>query len=263
MTGLKVLDRSARALVTDAYLAGDAIVDFGKYEREPARAVRLEPLEAVLAHAMREFDADPVASDKWLAPRLHAALRLTRRETADRNLWSYLALVPFERYVRWRFANVPAERFIGAENNHALGRLWWGAELLRNGPAYDDVVTAFKIQDIPNTGFRFDAFHHRPLAVAVVRVLGAWRGGEPATGREANKLLKAINMELVTVALDADIPAPNGAMDSSWLTTVADPDALIGDALPVGPADSIVPAELLDSAVELVKKVAEDIKLAG
>lgn len=261
MASLRVLDPAARRLVTEAFLTGEASADFAKYEREHARPVRLDALEAVIGHAIGEFGEDPVSSDKWLAPRLHAALRLSRREAADRNMWAYLALVPFESYVRWRFPNVPAERFNGAENNHALGRLWWGAELLRNGASYDDVVSGFRIQDIPNTGFRLDAFHHRPLAVAVVRVLAGWRDGEPATGRQANKLLKAINLELVTLALDADIAAPDGATDNAWLNTAPDPNALLHDDLPEGPLDSVLSAEALTAADELVRAIAAEIDL--
>ena len=170
---LKTLDQAARNLVTSAFLTEGIEVDFTRFERDFPRPVALEPLARVLEHAMAEFDEPPEA-DRWLGPRVHAALRLTRREASDRGLWSYLGLVPFQDYVRWRFTNAPNTRFVGPPHDHALGRLWWGGELLRNGADYTDVVTGMHIQDIPNS-FRFDVFHRRALAIAAVRVLGTWR----------------------------------------------------------------------------------------
>jgi hypothetical protein len=256
---LKALDHAARSLVTSAFLREGIDVDFTRFERDFPRLVPLEPLARVLEHAMAEFE-DPPGADKWLGPRVHAALRLTRREASDRGLWSYLGLVPFQQYVRWRFTAVPDTRFMGPPHDHALGRLWWGAELLRNGPDYTDVVTGLHIQDIPNS-FRFDVFHRRPLAVAAVRVLGTWRDGEPATGRQANELLQAMNMALVTLATDADIPDHEAEIDEVWLTTAPDANSLVADDLPTGPDDGSVPNAVLAAATELVTDIATDIDL--
>jgi hypothetical protein len=256
---LKRLDHGARSLVTSAFLTEGVPVDFTRYVRDFDRNVQLDALSKVLEHAMVEFD-DPPEADKWLGPRVHAALRLTRREASDKAVWSYLGLVPFQDYVRWRFANAPGPRFVGPPHDHALGRLWWGGELLRNGPDYADVVTGLHIQDIPNS-FRFDVFHRRPLAVAAVRVLGTWRDGDPATGRQANKLLQAMNMALVTLAIDADIPDPGTDTDETWLMTPPDPDRLVFPDLPAGPNDGPLSDEALAKATELVEAIATDIKL--
>jgi hypothetical protein len=214
----------------------------------------------VLTHATEHF-ADPPEADRWLAPRVHAALRVTRREAADKSLWGYLGVVRFENYVRWRFKDAPASRFIGPPHDQAIGRLWWGAELLRNGAAYDDVVTGFRIQDIPNS-FRFDIFHRRPLALAAVRVLGTWRDGEPATGRQANRLLQAMNMEIVTLAVDAELPDEALDDDESWLEQTPRTEDLLDETLPEGPSDSPVREETLRRAIELVHSIATDIALS-
>ena len=256
---LKTLDRGARSVVTDAFLTEGIQVDFTGFERDFPRPVALGPVSRVIEHAMTEFD-DPPEADRWLAPRVHAALRLTRREASQTGLWSYLGLVPFQHYVRWRFVNAPATRFVGLPHDHAMGRLWWGGELLRNGPDYTDVVGGMHIQDIPNS-FRFDVFHRRPLAVAAARVLGTWRDGSPATGRQANRLLQAMNMELVTLAIDADIPDVGAQTDEGWLSTAPDPAALVSDGLPSGPDDEPVPDHLLAAATELVTAIATDIEL--
>ena len=259
---LKTLDRAARRLVTDSFLEGRSGVDFSAHERDFPRQVSLDALEKVLRHAMAEFDKDPVQADRWLAPRVHAALRITRREAADRGVWAYLGLVPFIAYVRWRFAKRAPERFFGAENNHALGRLWWGAELVRNGSEYADVVTAFRMQDVPNTWLRLDAFHQRPLAIAAVRVLGTWRNGGPASGDEVNALAKALNLELVTLAVDADIPDAGSPGDDGWVSSEPDATRLVADDLPTGPADKPVPEEMVLAATSLLNEIAAEIELS-
>lgn len=70
------------------------------------REIGLGPLRAVVAHAMRRLA--PEASDAWLAPRMHATVRLTRREAADLRAWHDRAAVALPDYVRWRWRD-PAE----------------------------------------------------------------------------------------------------------------------------------------------------------
>src|SRR6476620_9825542 len=118
---LKTLDHAARNLVTTAFLTEGIQADFTPFEHDFPRPVDLDPLSRLLEHAMAEFN-DPPAADQWLAPRVHASLRLTRREASDKNLWSYLGLVQLQEYVRWRFANAPESRFVGSPHDHAVGR---------------------------------------------------------------------------------------------------------------------------------------------
>lgn len=64
---------------------------------------RLEPIRDLVDDALFEFrDETPSRADAWLAPRLHATLRLTRAEAADRALWNYLAFAVAPDYVVWR-----------------------------------------------------------------------------------------------------------------------------------------------------------------
>jgi hypothetical protein len=260
-TELKTLALTAHTLVTEAFRKGVASIDFSPYEQPFDRDVDLSPTASLLEHAMSVF-AEPVRSDAWLAPRLHSALRLTRREAAQRGVWSYLGLVAFPHYVRWRFASAEAERFHGKDNNHALGRLWWTAELVRNGPDYTDVATALRMQDVPNTWLRLDAFHHRPTAIAAVRFMGGLRAGGPASSDEVNLIAKGLNLELMTLALDASVPDSGpGEGDDAWLTEGADAAILLEDALPVGPADAPVDDDAIATATELLRRVAGDVGL--
>src|SRR4051794_11847324 len=105
--------RSGDDLVLDAY--DDTVEDFG-------REVDIAEARAVLSEAMHRYDpTDPVGrtrSDGWLAPRLHATLRLTPREASDQTVWHFLAMKAFPTYVVWRWkdredAIVPVNRYLG------------------------------------------------------------------------------------------------------------------------------------------------------
>lgn len=84
----------------------------------------VEPIRSLVEDAMFEFRADRTRADAWLAPRLHATLRLTRREAADKRLWNHIALAVAPDYVVWRHlseptANKPGRR-VAAERFRVL-----------------------------------------------------------------------------------------------------------------------------------------------
>src|SRR2546430_2753608 len=100
MPTLKLLARGARGEIMPAFLEGTAGVDVGRYVSVFHRDVDLAPLERVVEEATTRFaDHAAEASDAWLAARVHATLRLSRREAADASLWAYLAVVAFPDYV--------------------------------------------------------------------------------------------------------------------------------------------------------------------
>lgn len=63
---------------------------------------RTQPVRELLDEAMNRFEGKRAAADGWLAPRLHATLRMTRSEAANDELWNFLALVVAPDYVVWR-----------------------------------------------------------------------------------------------------------------------------------------------------------------
>src|SRR4051794_29168333 len=94
------------------------------------RSVEITALRKVVEYSSAEFDAPKGSAwDSWLAPRVHAALRLSPREAADPAIWRWLALYAFPDYVRKRWPNPTADRFVGPINKQAIARLWWGAEM--------------------------------------------------------------------------------------------------------------------------------------
>ncbi|MFD4942352.1 DUF6339 family protein [Streptomyces sp. NPDC058409] len=231
---------------------------------EESRA-ELEPVRDLVDDAMHGFrDGKPTAADAWLAPRLHATLRLSRREAADRRFWNYLALGVAPDYVVWRHLSEPkkdgelpkvaADRFRGSAYKQAFARLWWAAELFRDGSDYAPVVTVCTNQDMLNTSLRLDVIDHRPTAQAMVRLI---ERGTVRTGRDVNALAAAINASAATLMYD--VVAPDAERDGqpllAWIEAAESAPAVPRRTLPDGPNEEKAPetsvAALVDHFAEL------------
>ncbi|MET9563185.1 DUF6339 family protein [Streptomyces tauricus] len=215
---------------------------------------RLRPVRDLIDDVMHKFRDDerpPTAADAWLAPRLHATLRLTRREAADARLWSYLALGVAPDYVVRRHLpatprkdggarSVARARFRGPHYTQAFARLWWAAELFRNGPDYSPVVIACGNQDMLNTALRMDVVDHRPTALALVRLI---EREVIRTGREANALASAVNASAATLMYD--VVAQDSERDAEplrdWIAAAEGASPVGRNTLPEGPQEERAP----------------------
>ncbi|MFF5635059.1 DUF6339 family protein [Streptomyces sp. NPDC012825] len=218
----------------------------------------VEPLRSLLEDAMHEFGGSKTRADGWLAPRLHATLRLTRREAADRRLWTHFALAVAPDYVAWRHAStstskINSERFKGAPDRQCFSRLWWAAEMFRNGSDYSPVETACGTQELIHSALRRGLVDHRPTAQALVGVLK--RG--IATGREIEGLMVAISAAGATLVYDAlaeDEPRDPEAL-RQWIAEAEKAPSVPRHTLPKGPQEEPVSEEtvrrLTDYFVEL------------
>jgi hypothetical protein len=121
----------------------------------------------------------------------------------------------------------------------------------------------FAVQDIPNTWLRLDAFHHRPTALAALRVLARLNNGSLATSDQVNALAKAFNLALTTSVLEA--VADNSAGDSHALDRwIAEgPGAVLEDGLPSGPDDGVIPEDAIAAVEELLTRVANESGVGG
>ncbi|WP_330238908.1 DUF6339 family protein [Streptomyces sp. NBC_00525] len=218
--------------------------------REEARGA-LQPVRDLVDDAMHAFrDEKVTAADAWLAPRLHATLRLTRREAADRRLWNYLALGVAPDYVVWRHTTEPrkerdvpkaaATRFRGASYTQAFARLWWAAELFRNGSDYGPVATVCAHQDMLNTALRLAVIDHRPTAQALVKLIDS---ATVRTGREINALAQAVNASAATLMYDVIAPdvERDGRATARWIEGGEWAPAVPRRALPEGPDEERAP----------------------
>ncbi|MET8156720.1 DUF6339 family protein [Sphaerisporangium sp. NPDC005289] len=219
-----------------------------------------EPVRQLFDEAMKRFTpAERTSADAWLAPILHATLRLTRREASDPRIWNHLAVRMAPDYVYWRHlsrgnpASVARTRLIGPFHSQAFARLWWAAELFRDGPDYKPVVLACGNQDVLNTVLRLDVILHRPTAQAIIRLLGT---GVIRTGRQVNLLAQVVNTAGSTLSYEALAPDDPRDADAyrDWieeLTSVLVPY----DSLPTGPPDGRARPTSVDYLATLFKKL--------
>jgi hypothetical protein len=247
MSELKGLTAGVRVLVSDENFRNGSqpaveyelyLVDLGL-----GRKVSLAPLRAVLAEGRKRHSTKWSDSDGWLASRIHATLRLTRREAADRRLWAYLNVAAFPDHVRWRWLDpddpdsaVPIDRFLGEDSKNHLGRLWWGAELTRNGGDYSRTEKAFRNSRFSVSWQVLDMMHHRPAALAIIDFLEQFNDGKGATDSQGSRMARALNAALRTLALDAVVmnPEPDTEAFLEWLNEPIDETKMMDD-LPKGP----------------------------
>ena len=126
----------------------------------------------------KRFQPFDTALDADLAPRLHRALKLTRREAADVGLWRFLTVVARPDFVRHRWENkswaTMRTRFLRPgtrPDSNALGRLWWMAELTRADSDYSLTARMLKSQSLANAIFVRSLSYYQPAVVALVDTL--------------------------------------------------------------------------------------------
>ncbi|WP_367574450.1 DUF6339 family protein [Streptomyces griseoaurantiacus] len=252
------------------YIALNKITEPVEATGARAEVVAVRDLVDDVMHLYRE-DARTKA-DAWLAPRLHAALRLSRREAADSGLWNFLALAVAPHYVVWRHLPtkgrddlppmVTASRFSGAHYTQAFSRLWWAAELFRNGSDYRPVQVACGNQDVLNTVLRLDIIDHRPTAQALIRLVAE---GKVGTGREVNALAVVTNAAASTLMYDVlaeDDEWDGGAFDA-WVEEADSAPPVPRRILPAGPDDGPVPSSAVDALAERFEQFFEDAAVRG
>ncbi|OKJ90895.1 hypothetical protein AMK31_00780 [Streptomyces sp. TSRI0107] len=217
------------------------------------------PIRELLDKAMERFDDNRTAADGWLAPRLHATLRMTRAEAGDARLWNHLAMLVAPDYVVWRHKGneiAQSSRFSGPHYTQCFSRLWWVAELFRDGPDYRPVEVACSVQDVLNTTLRLDVIDHRPTAQALVRVLGDLiAAGKPRPGDHVNALSSAVNAAGSTLVYDVLAPDTPQLVEELQDWIAEDAPAVPWDSLPKGPNDGSVPVTSVEALLPLFENL--------
>ncbi|KQX78831.1 DUF6339 family protein [Streptomyces clavifer] len=269
---------AADPFLTEELLRGEQVhggIDLAKVvEPLPEDDARwlVEPIRSLVEDAMFEFQGDRTRADAWLAPRLHATLRLTRREAADKRLWNHLALAVAPDYVAWRHLSEPtakrperriaAERFRGPADRQCFSRLWWAAELFRNGSDYEPVEAACGNQDLIHTLLRMDLIDHRPTAQALVRLL---QNEHVATGRGIIGLSTAINAAGAT--LTYDVLGPDEPRDPArlrdWIAEAGSAPPVQRHELPKGPDEDPAPEESVVTLTDYFADLFETAPVRG
>ncbi|WIV60602.1 DUF6339 family protein [Amycolatopsis nalaikhensis] len=225
---------------------------------------RTEPLRELFDEAMRRFVNRRTAADGWLAPRLHATLRLSRAEAAQDELWNFIALLIAPDYVVWRHRGkkvAPASRFSGLHYTQAFARLWWAAELFRDGEDYRTVETACRVQEIFNSTMRLDVIDHRPTALTIVRIVQAMLDAKtPRPGDHVHALSSAINLAGSTLVFEALAPDPGPDPEGieAWIAGAEIAPQVPWDRLPDGPDDGAVAESGIRTLLPLFEQLGKD-----
>ncbi|MCC3767193.1 DUF6339 family protein [Streptomyces sp. UNOC14_S4] len=221
--------------------------------------------------AMERFDGRPTQADAWLAPRLHATIRMTRAEAAEPELWAFLAMVVAPDYVVWRHKGTagkdgssPAatvDRFFGPHYKQAFARLWWAAEMFRDGEDYRPVVVACGTQDMVNSVLRLSVIDHRPTARALVRVLENLTAVNASVlGDRMNAVSSAVNAAGSTLMYE--VIAPDSRLDvedlMAWIKAAEDEVPVDEESLPDGPNDGAVPRAAVDTLTRYFEELAAE-----
>ncbi|UGQ13480.1 DUF6339 family protein [Yinghuangia sp. ASG 101] len=239
---------------------------------DPSARWDTAPVRELLDHATARFASNRADADAWLAPRLHATMRMTRSEAADKDLWAYLAMIVAPDYVLWRHTPVGGEdtrrpvvqasRFVGGSSVQAFARLWWAAEMCRDGADYRPVEVACGNQDFLNTALRLGIMDHRPTALAVVRVMeNLTSAGAPRPGDQVNALCKAIGIAGSTLMYEVIGPdeLPNDAELLAWIDEADSAPPVAWDRLPDGPDDGTAPTASVDALTHLFEDLNEHL----
>lgn len=231
---------------------------------------RTAPVRELLDKAMQRYADSRTNADAWLAPRLHATLRLTRAEAADSRLWNFLAILVAPDYVVWRHKSKEGEkltaaaRFSGIHYIQTFARLWWAAELFRNGEDYRPAEIACQVQDFFNSTLRLDVIDHRPTALAIARIVERLISeGATPVGDHVNALSSAVNAAGSTLIYD--VLAPDDPVDeearASWIAEAAEMPPVPWERLPYGPPDGAVSKTAVEALVPLFEQMLTDAPL--
>ena len=149
----------AHGLVTEPLATGaldrHPLAAYERFLDESDQALDLEDLDhaldAIIAITARH---DP-AIERLAAPAVHRALPLSRREAAQPGVWRYLAVVRRPDLVRHRWAveawTTTRTRYWSPGLRHdsnVFSRLWWIAELTRDGRDYTLTERVFSRQTL-------------------------------------------------------------------------------------------------------------------
>lgn len=182
----------------------DGTEPLSDYEVDFVRPVPLEPLDQSMnAFAGRDLRA---SDDAAMAIAVRAALPLSAREAADRNLWWWLTLRRYPTIVRRRWLkaadddspSLSRERMLGQVNRNAFARLWWGAEMVRSLPNSEGYTRLmFKNQDL------FEAIIGRRLGRYPEALRVILDELSPLQGKPAREIVRDLRFLLSTLVLEA------------------------------------------------------------
>jgi len=140
----------------------------------------------------------------WVATRCKMTRwRMFADEAADEGVWRFLAVVVRPQFVRHRWENptfaLARSRFWGfgtRPDSNTFSRLWWIAELTREGRDYSLTERVLAHQSLANLIFTRSFCEHRPCVEACVEVF------EPLTPEAMERAARDLHHGLSTRVLE-------------------------------------------------------------
>ena len=172
--------------------------------RDPAALVELEAFDEAVDRALRDTPRHDPALDARLAPAVHRALALSRRDAADPGVFRYLTVVHRPDLIRhrWEARSWPTMRSRfwrpgTRPDSNTVARLYWIAELSRVGDDYSRTERLLARQPLVNNLFTRELCAYGPLVEAWLDVL------EEAPGPLLERCVRDLSRRLSTVVLEA------------------------------------------------------------
>ena len=222
----RLVDEARSALLSREFLRGElryAPEDLQVWTEPVPEPVDLAPVRDLVREVVRTTEAGSAAADVAAAPRLRKVLPISRRLAADPGVWRFVAVAVAADLVRhrWPVRTLAAtrQRFWRAGVRHdsnAIGRLWWIAELTRDGDDFSLATRVLGNANLATTLFARRLGWHRPVVEGFVRFFS--RPGAPSVEATVPRfsaavgtcLLDALGAEDVVALLERIARRPSG-----------------------------------------------------
>ena len=159
-----------------------------------------------------EYERGDASIDAAVAGEVRKHLNLTREQAAHDGVWRYLAVVEFPKFVRyrWPYPDPKSNRsFDSAKAKYlkhsrdlyeqAFVRLWWIAELTRDGDDYNLTRVALSKQELANDVFdRGFARYPEAVRATVEELADANSNVVSRTTTKFNHALSTVRLESLT-----------------------------------------------------------------
>lgn len=186
MTDAKRVRESITISLSDAFLASDTPSEvtsglLASDLEDCFEGLDLGPFGELIDNTKAVYERYSTAMDTAMVIDLHKALPISRRQASDMRFWAWLGLEYAPDFVAWRWkpnGEPPMRsraRFCGDRVRQTFSRIWWAAELTRQGDDYDlttQLVNLPGFQDIYEALFGRAFGNYRPAMAAFIEVVG-------------------------------------------------------------------------------------------
>jgi hypothetical protein len=232
-----------------------------RFPDERPVTVDVDLLSDLLKEGVERYDDDNNALDQWLAPRVHNVVRVPRRIASDRRFWAWIAMDSGLGYIRHRWRNerlgaYNPYRFTGPHLRNGISRLWWAAELSRNGRDYGPVTHVLRGVRVAQFALELKYSWYRPAVIAFAEVC-------------RDRLLNDALMQSLSVRVNAYLgtrpvelvgldEGTTSAYDAAWWAAAPPSDEELYGRVPEGPDDCIASREAIDRLKQWFNEIVDE-----